>query len=484
MADFAIVIGIENYLTPGIGKVRYAEADAQAIALALEELGFTVDCVLLSEKATKNTIEHKISDLLDSLQPDDRVLFYYAGHGFAEVGNTILSCSDSILKKMGDTGIRVSWIMDRLEESACDKAMFFFDACHAGATTLKADRSVLDTMSDAEMKDFFAKAEHKVCFAACKFNQTSISSSKLQHGVWTYYLLKALRGEVESALQSGRYLTASNLQNYLVKEVPLAAKAARTEDHKQTPMMYGAQTAGDFSVADLKPLLEKKEASFSDEDPLLVTATFRVKEETSVKDLSGFRRGNRVPDEIADYADNFIRRIASDDVKGRVESWAQKFRSALKLKRADMRVEEDRIITNDFEYAIWCEQSNTDAGEAVFYEELSKVSAAIRTKSVFDELFAEAFDRMVISPSKGIDVEHVIDTLEALDTDHIEVKYPPDAKRCTVRLKGSNVKLIITSDEIRVLSDELASPNELVEAFLEAGKELKELAGAPVLLLN
>jgi uncharacterized caspase-like protein len=483
MADFAIVIGIENYLTTGIGKVRYAEADAQAVASALEKLGFTVDCILLSEKATKNTMAHKISDLLESLQSGDRVLLYYAGHGFAEVGNTILSCSDSILKKIGDTGIRVSWIMDRLEESACDKAMFFFDACHAGATTLKADRSVLDTMSDAEMKDFFAKAEHKVCFAACKFNQTSVSSSKLQHGVWTFYLLKTLRGEVKSALQKGRYLTASNLQNYLSQEVPLAAKAARTDDHKQTPMMYGAQTAGDFSVADLQQLLDEQEVSSAD-DPLLLTATFRAQDEVSVKDLGGFRRGNRVPDEIADYADNFIRRIASEDVKGRVEAWAQKFRSALKLKRTEMRVEEDRIITNDFEYAIWCEQSVDEAGEAVFYEELSKVSPTLRVKPAFDELFTDAFDRMVISPSKSIDVMHVIDTLEALDTDRIDVKYPADAKRCTVRFIDSNLKLIVTRDEILVLPNDLASPNELAEAFLEAGTELKELAGAPVLLLN
>jgi hypothetical protein len=482
LADFAIVIGIENYLTPGIGKVRFAEADALAIASALDQLGFTVDCVLLSQQATKSTVEYRITDLLESLQPNDRILLYYAGHGFAEVGNTVLSCSDSILKKIGETGVRVSWIMERLDESACDKAMFFFDACHAGATTLKSDRSVLDTMSEGQIKQFFAKAEHKVCFAACKFNQTSVSSGKLQHGVWTYYLLKALRGEVKTALQHGRYLTASNLQIYLLQEVPIAANAARTEDHKQTPMLYGAQT-GDFNVADLKPLLDKKEVS-SPADPLLVTATFRSKDEVSVKHLTGFKRGNHVPDEIADYADNFIRRIATEDVKGRVDAWAAKFRTALKLKRTGMQVEEDRIVTNDFEYAVWCEQSNTDAGDAVFYEELSKISPTMRTKPIFDDLFSEAFDRMVITPSKGIDVEYVIDTLEALDTDRIELKYPSDAKRCTVRLKGSNLKLIVTADEIWVLSDNLASPNELVQSFLATGNELKELAGIPVLLLN
>ena len=146
--------------------------------------------------------------------------------------------------------------------------------------------------------------------------------------------------------------------------------------------------------------------------------------------------------------------------------------------------EEDRIITNDFEYALWCEPSRDDAGEAVFYEVLSKISPSIRVKPAFDELFADAFDRMVISPSKSIDVAHVIDMLEALDTNRIEVTYPADAKRCTVRFIDSKLKLIVTRDEIRVVPNDLASPNELAEVFLEAGKELKELAGSPVLLLN
>jgi len=78
----------------------------------------------------------------------------------------------------------------------------------------------------------------------------------------------------------------------------------------------------------------------------------------------------------------------------------------------------------------------------------------------------------------------VIDTLEALDTNHIELKYPADATRCTVRFIDSKLKLIVTRDEIRVIPNDLASPNELAEAFLEAGKELKELAGSPVLFLN
>jgi len=482
MSDYALIVGIEQYMTTSLTPVRFAEADAKAMAEALAGLGFEVDSVLLSHQATKNTVEHRISDLLESLTKDDRFLFYYAGHGFAEVGNTVLSCSDSILKKIGDTGIRMSWFLDRVNESECERAMFFLDACHAGATNLKSERSVLDAMSGDEIKAYFAKAEHKVCFSACKFNQTSISSGTLKHGIWTYYLLKALRGEVKAALQSGRFLTAMKLQDYLQTEVPLAAKAARTDSHKQTPIIYGSQT-GEFHIADLKELFDKKEQAAS-ADGAHATARFRSAEEIAVKQLSGFERHHTVPKEVADYAERFIQRIAAEDVNERVEKWAKQIRSSLGLKRTGIRVEDDRIITDDFEYSIWCEQNPSDAGEAIFYEELSSVSPAAYANPAFEELFSASFDQMILHPPKPIDVSHVIDALEALDSDHITVDYPSNAKRCTIQIAGSSTKLIITKDSVKVLSNQQLSPNELIDALSETRDKLKQLAGATVLVLT
>ena len=71
-----------------------------------------------SHQATKNTVEHRVSELLESLTKEDRFLMYYAGYGFAEVGNTILSCSDSVLKKIGDTGVPIAQ-RDRRPQRHC-----------------------------------------------------------------------------------------------------------------------------------------------------------------------------------------------------------------------------------------------------------------------------------------------------------------------------------------------------------------------------
>jgi hypothetical protein len=345
MADYAFVVGIEQYLNSSFPNVRFAEADAREMAEALKDVGYEVDCVLLNQQATKNNIEHRLLELIDSLGKDDRLLFYYAGHGFAEVGNTVLSCSDSSLKRIGDTGIRMNWLLDKINESACDKVMFFLDACHAGAAALKSERSVLDSMSNEEIEGFFSEAEHKVCFAACKFNQTSVSWSKLKHGIWTHYLLKALRGEVRSALQNGRFLTATKLQDYLQKEVPLTAKAAVVQGHKQTPMLYGPQT-GTFHVADLQDFLDKRE-KLDEANNEYGSASFKAFEEVAVRRLVGFKEFHKVPREVAEYAESFIQRIAAEDVDQRLEDMAARIRSKFKLKRNELKVEKGGYSRTD-----------------------------------------------------------------------------------------------------------------------------------------
>jgi hypothetical protein len=64
MADYALIVGIEHYMTTSISPVRYAEADAQGLAATLTELRFEVDCLLLSHQATKNILEGLRADLL------------------------------------------------------------------------------------------------------------------------------------------------------------------------------------------------------------------------------------------------------------------------------------------------------------------------------------------------------------------------------------------------------------------------------------
>jgi hypothetical protein len=114
---------------------------------------------------------------------------------------------------------------------------------------------------------------------------------------------------------------------------------------------------------------------------------------------------------VSEYVSNWIIGIARNDIEERVKERFQEIKTALSLKRKEIEVVEDRILTQHFEYAIWCEQDPDSAGAAVFHEELSAVSPERVFDADFNEVFDTTFDEMVLSPQKKIDVESLIDAI-------------------------------------------------------------------------
>jgi hypothetical protein len=80
---YALVIGIDDYPAP-LPKLKTAVADAQAIADVLKKrYGFQVK-TLLDHDATRANIIDAIHHYRNTLGPNDNLLIYYAGHGYAD----------------------------------------------------------------------------------------------------------------------------------------------------------------------------------------------------------------------------------------------------------------------------------------------------------------------------------------------------------------------------------------------------------------
>lgn len=118
--SYAVVVGISRYQNlPDKLQLQFAERDAQSIYTVLispEGGNFKAENVhvLTGPKATLAAIRHEIDDWLPSVaQPDDRVLIYFAGHGFLYQGRAYLAPYDIDLDKIGATGFP----MDELGET-------------------------------------------------------------------------------------------------------------------------------------------------------------------------------------------------------------------------------------------------------------------------------------------------------------------------------------------------------------------------------
>ena len=80
---YAIVIGVDNYPSP-LPTLLTAVKDAKAIgALLTQSYGFQVT-LLIDKDATRANILNAISRFRDTLNENDSLLIYYAGHGYSD----------------------------------------------------------------------------------------------------------------------------------------------------------------------------------------------------------------------------------------------------------------------------------------------------------------------------------------------------------------------------------------------------------------
>jgi hypothetical protein len=473
----AIIVAVETYKEKTIKPVLFAEADAREFSEAMAALGIASQEVLVNEDATKSRIESLIKTHLRRINADDQLFFFYAGHGFALNERNYILANDTLRADLAGTSVGVKWILEQINNSKCERVAMFLDACASGITTAPEVRGLYTSMSDEELDKFFGQSKYRVCFSSCRADEESYSARDLKHGIWSYHVLEAIRGNVPALLEKKRYLTATALQGYVSKEVPLTLRKAFTSQRfVQTPWKYGSENR-DFVVADLGEVLARRNATPTGYQQLK-QILFRELEKLSIKSLSGFKKGHFVPRDRSLSSRNFVESASTEDVTRRLEEVFEKIREHMKYKRKELTIESGRIITPDFEYALYYELDAEDLAKVVRTSMLNNVRPGILGSQEFNAVFADEFDEVVFELLEPVNVEKFIDTIEDAELDAVEIDYPPDYAKCVVEFE--DVTITVSKHEIAVSDGSSKSPKELMKLFLEIQPKL---VGNPILQL-
>lgn len=144
--SLAVVVGIDEY-RHGIPRLTSARRDAIRLAEVLEELhGF--EYLLLTEDVTLDRLIHLLDrELPEEQGPEDRLLFYFAGHGIARDSDQGLA--GFLLPQDAHPGPdhrHTLLAMDRLKSSLealpCRHLLVVLDCCFAGAFRWSMTREV------------------------------------------------------------------------------------------------------------------------------------------------------------------------------------------------------------------------------------------------------------------------------------------------------------------------------------------------------
>jgi len=255
--SYALVIGIAKYKNlPESSQLQYPNRDAEDVYTTLisaEGGQFPAENVhkLVDEKATIENIRHELEVWLPSVtKDDDRVLIYFAGHGFVSAGTGYLAAYDVDIHNIANTAYPMKALGEQIGGKIKGKwKVLVTDACHSGAITPEADRAqVNQTLLDLN-KSLFS-------LTASRDREQSFESENWGggHGIFTYYVVKGLEGEADT--NGDGVVSADELAEYVHSNVRLATQAAQNPTSERgsfDPNMVLAYNPSHVKAANLPP---------------------------------------------------------------------------------------------------------------------------------------------------------------------------------------------------------------------------------------
>lgn len=141
--------------------------------------------------ARRNSLLDALDDTVKKASsPDGLVVVSFGSHGFEEKGTAYIMPSDGRRKYVGTTGLSVQSVKDTLREARANKRILVLDACRE---TLGTEVRGEQRMNPA-LRDALRASEGFAIVASCGAGQLSWESPEFRQGVFTHFLLEAVRG--------------------------------------------------------------------------------------------------------------------------------------------------------------------------------------------------------------------------------------------------------------------------------------------------
>ena len=196
---YAIVIGIESYREK-LPKVDFAAKDARTVTEYLTKvMGYPEENVvtLLNDRAAKSDLKKYLEKWLsNNLEKDGTVFIYFSGHGAPDptTGDSFIVPYDGDPAYIDETGYPLNRLYKVLGKLPAKEMIVMLDSCFSGAggrsVIAEGARPLVVTMDTPGIL-----SKNMVVLSAASGCQISSTYKKKRHGLFTYFMLKGLKGE-------------------------------------------------------------------------------------------------------------------------------------------------------------------------------------------------------------------------------------------------------------------------------------------------
>lgn len=245
----AVVIGNKNYTNPGVPDVAYAQNDALVVKQYLiDTLGYSEENIHYHINATKGVFEEIFGNretykgrLYDYVASDGSsdVFIYYSGHGAPDIESKqpYLVPTDANPSTVEVGGYPLKQLYLNLKQVPYHSAMVVIDSCFSGMSASGALIPGAKGYGIPLVEIPLLPPEKSVIFTATNKRQVANGYSDRQHSLFTYFFLKALRGEAD--VDEDNRLTVAEIAAYIAQHVPRTSRRIYGSSREQTPQVDG-----------------------------------------------------------------------------------------------------------------------------------------------------------------------------------------------------------------------------------------------------
>jgi uncharacterized caspase-like protein len=205
--------------------------------------------LITNEKATQREIKMALgARLLARESRADTVFIYFSGHGGVSPDSAAkdglekyLLPSDADTSDYSATAIAMDEVARMLDHLESERVIFIADTCYSGAAggrTVKPRGRDFRALPSENIEDRL-QGVGRVILTAANASEVAQEMEDLGHGVFTYYLLRALRGD-EADANEDRRLEIRELYEYV------SARVREKTGGTQNPRM--SSTGGEIAI--------------------------------------------------------------------------------------------------------------------------------------------------------------------------------------------------------------------------------------------
>jgi uncharacterized caspase-like protein len=245
---FGLFIGIGRYADKEIPTLTYAKNDAEELyRLFAQQKAFESPQLrlLIDEQATRANITEGLAYFLAKAAPQDLAIIFLAGHGMQEAGEYFFIPYDAVKANLFGTAVKDVEFESSMRRIVARRVILLTDTCHSGGiVSTTRNRGSADGMHN--YLQTLTKAEGRITISASEFSEVSLEDARLQHGIFSYYLLQGLLGGADS--NQDQMVGVMELYRYISEKIPDVTRGA------QHPVLLvpEGKLMGDIPVAEIK----------------------------------------------------------------------------------------------------------------------------------------------------------------------------------------------------------------------------------------